>query len=182
MPVSGFSINDPQKPWTKDRGYKEWLKKIRGIKKTRRSSREDLCTGKSNICKGDIGIPRKLMPQFTVRNKPFSQRLITDFRRYLKRKYQIKSRKAKRTANDLKPSQNEISRARVEGLIEDDIIEKQEVPLVVSKNGYIVDGHHRWAAFRMKAPKHPMSVIEVDAPIQDILGISIEWGAEHSRF
>ena len=107
---------------------------------------------------------------------------INDFRRYLKTKYGIKSRKTTRTAKDLNPSQNEISRSRVEGLLEDNLIEKQELPMVVSKNGYIVDGHHRWAAFRMKAPKKDMDVVEIDAPIRDILGISIEWGAEHSKF
>jgi ParB-like chromosome segregation protein Spo0J len=87
-----------------------------------------------------------------------------------------------KTAKNLNPSQNEISRHRVEGLIEDDIIDKQEVPLLVSKNDYIVDGHHRWAAFRVKAPNKAMETIVVDAPIKDVLGIAIDWGAEHQAF
>ena len=182
MAITGFPIDDPDKPWTKDKGYKEWVKTIRNMRRTRRSSKVDLCRPKGKLCKGDVGIPRKYMPQFTVRNKPFSQKYINDFRRYLKTKYGIKSRKTTRTAKELNPSQNEISRARVEGLLEDNLIEKQELPMVVSKNGYIVDGHHRWAAFRLKAPKKDMDVVEIDAPIRDILGISIEWGAEHSKF
>ena len=103
------------------------------------------------------------MPQFTVRRKPFSRKLLNDFRRYLKKKYGIKSRRIMKTAEELNPSQNEISRHRVAGLIEDNIIDKQEVPLLVSKNGYIVDGHHRSEAAKLKGNKTvKMNVLDVD--------------------
>ena len=46
----------------------------------------------------------------------------------------------------------------------------------------LVDGHHRWAAYRMKAPKKPMEVVVIDAPIRDVLGMAIDWGAGHSAF
>lgn len=182
MAADGFPVADKTKEWTNSESYKKWLRKVRKTKKIKRSQSEDLCSVKGGICKGDIGIPRSLMPQFTLRRKPFSRKLLNDFRRYLKKKYGIKSRRVIKTAGELNPSQNEISRPRVEGLIEDDIVEKQEVPLLVSKNGYIVDGHHRWAAFRLKAPKKPIEAIVVDAPIKDILGIAVDWGAEHHAF
>lgn len=182
MAGDGFPINDKEKSWTNSESYKKWLRKVRKTKKVKRSTEEDLCSVKNGICKGDLGIPRSLMPQFTLRRKPFSRKLLNEFRRYIKKKYGIKSRRIMKTAAELNPSQNEISRHRVEGLIEDDIIDKQEVPLLVSKNGYIVDGHHRWAAFRVKAPKRMMETVVVDAPIKDILGIAIDWGAEHQMF
>jgi len=182
MAGDGFPINNKEKNWTNSESYKKWLRKVRKTKKVRRSQAEDLCSVKGGICKGDLGIPRSLMPQFTLRRKPFSRKLLNEFRRYIKKKYGIKSRKVMKTAKNLNPSQNEISRHRVEGLIEDNIIDKQEVPLLVSKNDYIVDGHHRWAAFRVKAPNKTMETIVVDAPIKDILGIAIDWGAEHQAF
>jgi len=182
MAGEGFPVHDKKKEWTNSQSYKAWLKKVRKTKKARRSSKVDLCMVKGGICKGDLGIPRSLMPQFTLRRKPFSRKLLNDFRRYVKAKYGIKSRKVMMAAKELNPSQNEISRPRVEGLIEDDIIEKQEVPILVSKNGYIVDGHHRWAAFRVKAPKRPMEAVVIDAPIKDILGIAVDWGAESHAF
>ena len=182
MVGTGFPINNKRKDWTNSKVYKKWVRQIRGTKKIRRSPKEDLCSVKNGICKEDLGIPRKYMPQLTLRKKPFSHKLINEFRRHIKSKYGIKSHKATRKAKELNPSQNEISRPRVEGLIEDDIIDKQEVPLIVSKNGYIVDGHHRWAAFRMKAPKRPMDAIIIDAPIRDVLGMAIDWGAEHHAF
>lgn len=182
MGRSEFPFNNRAKEWTNSKTYKNWIRKVRSTKRVRRSSNVDLCSGNKSICKEDLGIPRSLMPQFTLRRKPFSSKLITEFRRHIKNKYKIKSHRAKRAAKELTPSQNEISRPRVEGLIEDDIIDKQEVPLIVSKNGYIVDGHHRWAAFRLKAPKRPMEVIVIDAPIKDVLGMAIDWGAEHHAF
>jgi hypothetical protein len=182
MAGDGFPINNRDKTWTNSVSYKKWLRKVRRTKKIKRSSQEDLCSVKGGICKGDLGIPRSLMPQFTLRRKPFSRKLLNDFRRYIKNKYGIKSRRVMKAASELNPSQNEISRHRVEGLIEDNIIDKQEVPLLISKNDYIVDGHHRWAAFRVKAPNKKMETVVVDAPIKDILGIAIDWGAEHQMF
>jgi hypothetical protein len=182
MAGDDFPVGDKEKEWTNSKKYKDWLKKVHKSKRTKRGPKKDLCSVRNGICKGDIGIPRNLMPQFTLRHKPFSRKLLYDFRRYLKKKYGIKSRRILKSANELMPSQNEINRHRVEGLIEDNIIEKQEVPLLVSKNGYIVDGHHRWAAFRLKDPKKPIETVVIDAPIQDILGIAIDWGAEHHGF
>jgi hypothetical protein len=122
------------------------------------------------------------MPQFTLRRAPFSQNPIKKFRKHIKEKYGINSYKSTRKAIDLKPSQGEISKVRVDGLIDDNIIEKMEVPLVISKNDYIADGHHRWAAFRVKAPQKPIEVIVIDAPIKDVLGLAIEWGATSQKF
>ena len=182
MAGSGFPVNHKEKGWTNSKTYKDWLRKLRATKKVRRSTEVDLCSVKQGICTEDLGIPRKFMPQFTLRRKPFSHKLINDFRRHIKAKYGIKSFRAKRVAKQLNPSQNEISRPRVDALIEDNVIERTEVPLIVSKNDYIVDGHHRWAAYRMKAPKKPMEVVVIDAPIRDVLGMAIDWGAGHSAF
>ncbi len=57
-----------------------------------------------------------------------------------------------------------------------------EVPIVVSKNDYIIDGHHRWAAFRLAAPKKPMKTIVIDAPAKDVLGMAVDWGAPTHEF
>jgi len=177
-----FQIENKEKEWTSDKGYKQWVRKIRTVKKIRRSPKEDLCAGKNSICKDDLGIPRKYMPQFTLRRAPFSQNPIKKFRSYIKTKYGINSYKSTRKAIDLKPSQGEISKVRVDGLLNDNVIDSMEVPLVISKNDYIADGHHRWAAFRLKAPKKPIDVVVIDAPIKDVLGLAIEWGATSQKF
>jgi hypothetical protein len=175
-------MENKDKEWTLSRNYKDWVGKLKKTKKIRRSVKNDLCAGKSGICKSNIGIPRKYMPQFTLRRSPFSQNPIKKFRKYVKGKYGVKSSNGERTADELKPSQGEINRIRVDALIEDNIIDTMEVPLVISRDNYIVDGHHRWAAFRMAAPKKPMKVVIIDAPVKDVLGMAVEWGAETHTF
>jgi hypothetical protein len=177
-----FPMDNYRREWTQGEAYKKWVRALKQTKRVRRSVKKDLCAGTRGICRGNLGIRREYMPQFTLRRAPFSKRPIQKFRQYIKTKYGIRSYPSTRRAADLKPTQSEISRARVEDLIEDKVVDTMEVPLVVSSNGYVVDGHHRWAAFRMEAPKRPMKVIVVDAPVKDVLGMAVDWGAPSHQF
>ena len=116
------------------------------------------------------------MPQF---NSPAE---IASFAKFVKKAYKIKSFKTKRKANELKPSQGEINRKRIKGLIDEGILDKVNTPLVVSGDNFVVDGHHRWAAYRLKKPTAELPVVVIDAPVKDILGIAVAWGAKHQDF
>jgi len=167
----------PEKPWTKKEKYKKWVRKLtKKVKGPRHTKAEDLCVGEDTICKGDLGIPRKYMPQFS------SPAEIKQFSKFVKKVYKIKSFKTKRKAGELRPSQKEISRPRINGLIKDGALEKLNVPIVVSGDNYVVDGHHRWAAYRLKRPEKALPAIVIDAPIKDVLGIAVAWGAKHQEF
>jgi hypothetical protein len=170
-----FSINSKCKNWTVSKKYKKWLGKLTRKQKPNKKS-EDLCVGSKSICKGDLGIPRKYMPQFD------SPAEIQNFTRFVKRVYRIKSFKGTRKARQLKPSQGEINKKRIQGLINDGVLEKVNVPLVVSGDNYVVDGHHRWAAYRLEKPSAALPVMVIDAPIKDVLGIAVAWGAKHQEF
>ena len=46
----------------------------------------------------------------------------------------------------------------------------KDMPIFATKDGYIIDGHHRWAAVVAQSGKHPripakMNVIEIDSDI-----------------
>lgn len=170
-----FPKEHPEKPWTVKKKYKKWVHKLTR-KSPRRTKAEDLCVGKRNICAGDLGIPRKYMPQFDDAAE------IGRFTKFVRKAYHIKSHRTTKKARDLRPSQKEINRKRINGLIKDGILNKINVPIIVSGDNYIVDGHHRWAAYRVKAPEKRMPVIMIDAPIKDILGIAVAWGAKHQEF
>ena len=175
--MTSFPKETPEKPWTGRKRYKKWISKLtRKHKRTYRTKAEDLCVGKDNICEGDLGIPRKYMPQFEEKED------IKRFSRFIKKAYHIRSFKTTRKAEQLKPSQKEINRKRIDGLIKDNILNKVNIPIVVSGDNYIVDGHHRWAAFRLKKPEKPIPSIVIDAPIKDVLGIAVAWGAKHHEF
>ena len=171
-----FPKKHPEKPWTGRKRYQKWIHKLTRKRKERRTKAEDLCVGKNNICKNDLGIPRKYMPQFETAAD------IKSFTRFVKKVYKIKSHRTTRKAKELRPSQDEISRKRINGLIKDNILKKVNNPIIISGDNYIVDGHHRWAAFRLKKPEKPIPAIQIEAPVKDILGIAVAWGAKHHEF
>lgn len=172
-----FHLQSPGKNWTYSKKYKKWIQKLtRKSTKKPNTKKEDLCVGENNICEGDLGIPRKYMPQFEDKTA------VNRFKKFVRRVYSIKSRLTRRKAADLRPSQKEISRKRIDSLIKDGILEKVQTPLISSNDNYIVDGHHRWAAYKLKKPNKMLPIIEIDAPIKDVLGIAVAWGAKHEEF
>jgi hypothetical protein len=170
-----FHVEHPKKRWTRSKKYKKWLGKLTR-KQSKNTQAEDLCIGKKSICKGDLGIPRKYMPQFENMGE------IRSFRTFVKKVYKIKSCKARRTARQLRPSQGEISKPRVNAMIKKGVIGNIYFPLVISGDNFVVDGHHRWAAYRLKKPDAKLPVVMIDAPIKDILGLAVAWGAKHHQF
>ena len=166
-----------EKPWIKKARYQKWVKKLTRKTNVVRTHEEDLCAGEDSICKGDLGIPRKYMPQFMAKSD------VARFRKFIKKAYGIDSSRSTRRARDLRPSQKEISRKRIKNMVEkEDVLNKVIVPLVISNDNYIVDGHHRWAVYRTKMPDKRLPVVVFDAPIKDVLGLAVAWGAKHQDF
>jgi hypothetical protein len=182
-PVAGFAVvHSEEKPWVKEQNYRRWLAKLhRHTRKVKREGDEqhpaNMCLD-SDICKGDLGIPRRLMPQFT------SPRDVSSFVAFAEKRYGIRSRRGTRKARQLRPSQEEINRERVEDVADDIRYKKLDpkVPLIVSRDGYVIDGHHRWAAYRVDRPKARMPVLVVDASARDVLSVAATWGAKHQQF
>ena len=178
-PVNGFAVvQSKEKPWVKEPNYRRWLSKLkRHTRKAKPEHPDNLCVD-SDICKGDLGIPRKLMPQFTT------PRDIKSFTGFILKRYGIKSRRGRRKAGQLRPSQEEINRERVED-VKEDIIEKKldpNVPLIVSADNYVIDGHHRWAAYKSHHPGKPLPVLVVEDSARDVLSMAATWGAKLHQF
>ena len=49
------------------------------------------------------------------------------------------------------------------------------LPIVVTTDGCVLDGHHRYAAMRMISPESSMPTIEVDMPMHELLARSINF-------
>jgi hypothetical protein len=49
-----------------------------------------------------------------------------------------------------------------------------ESPIVISNDGHILDGHHRWAALLTLGPDMTMNAIKVDLPMHELLEKSFE--------
>jgi hypothetical protein len=183
IPVRGFAVvHSAEKPWVKEPNYRRWLAKLRRhtvkVRKHGEEKHPDNMCVNSEICKGDLGIPRRLMPQFT------SPRDIQSFTKFAEKRYGIKSRRARRRAGQLRPSQEEINQERVEDVADDIRYKKLDpnVPLIVSADGFVIDGHHRWAAYKKDQPKKSLPVLLVKAPARDVLSVAATWGAKHHQF
>lgn len=81
----------------------------------------------------------------------------------------------------LKPSQNEINKKIVKKVIKS-LSKKGQKPIVVSKDNFVVDGHHRWAAQKVLNPKKKIKVLKMNAPINDALGIAIATETKRDAF
>ena len=164
------------KSWAKTKSFKKWSKNVvrasATTKKKRRSSK-DMCSV-ANFCKGAKDIPRKLMPQIYDAAK---------FASLIKSKYGVKSHKKTMKMTELKPSQNEINKDRVQsviGAIKDGSLDKN--PMVVSQDGYVVDGHHRWAAYKKHSPGTKVPGLVIELPVKEALGLAIAVSPKREGF
>ena len=134
---------------------------------------------KSNICRNNLKIKREDMPQF-------DNKTTHSFIKNLRKK-NILVRKTKIDVRKLNPTQNQINYEAIKKLqrlyLKNKInINKQTI--LVSKDFYILDGHHRWATLLLcidnikKCVKlnqklnTKISVYYIDLPIKKILKLA----------
>lgn len=147
--------------------------------------------GTNLYCSGNKGIPRKKMPQFTGKPRAGSQaekdleaakksgKAKPDekeangellYKKMLDDK-NIKVTNTEVPPESLKATQTELVGDKVlgmeAGLEADPTNPKLTAPLYVSKDGYVIDGHHRWAAITSYNIKHPEAPIPLKVMIVD---------------
>lgn len=167
--------------WTSSKLYKNWKKNVSSYRESKAKTRKtvknkpnDLCSLQKGFCKGTKNIPRRLMPQI-YNAKMFSKKI--------KKRYGIKTRKRMVRAKNLKPAQNEINKKIVDNLI--DKMKKygeHKNPIVISKDKYIVDGHHRWAAYKKFKPNKKIDAVVIDAPVNNAIGVAIATETKREDF
>ena len=145
--------------------------------------------GTNLYCDDNLGIPRAEMPQFKGRaiegsraaNMPVDKDGEVDtepvFKEMLKQKG-ITVVQTEVPADKLKATQSELVGAKVVGMMgaleENPEHEKITAPIYVSRDGYVIDGHHRWAAIAAYNAANPdkqipMKVQVIDQDIKDAI-------------
>ena len=144
--------------------------------------------GTNLYCDDNLGIPRDQMPQFKGKpvagspaaNLPMAKDGEVDteplFQKMLKDKG-IKVARAQIPSDALKATQTELVGAKVAGMAK--ALEANPnhpaitAPIYVSRDGYVIDGHHRWAAVTSNAIRDgrptDMSVNIIDMDAKDII-------------
>lgn len=79
----------------------------------------------------------------------------------------------------LRPIQQHVNWAKVEGLKAEQI--KLSTPVIVSKKGYILDGHHRWIARKELDPNGQIICIVCDCPISKLFELGHEFEYSYTK-
>src|ERR1051325_11259137 len=152
----------------------------------------DLCKvtlkGASIFCVGNLDVPRIQMPQFAGEPVPGSEAdklprskfdpknvdATEHFVSYLKDKG-IGVKNDRVYAAYLRASQRELIGTKVAGIMKTTKFDITKTPIFISRDNYVVDGHHRWAAVvgrdaaDNKLGNLKMNAIRIDAPISEVL-------------
>lgn len=141
-------------------GHQEMARKLEeGIK-----AAGDICKITPPICHGNLGIERKEMPQIP-------DDVIPGFLKTFQDKG-IKVTKDTMAVGQLKATQKEINAEKVVGMAnayKEGKYDPSKQPIIVSKDGFVLDGHHRWAAMVHDDPSNKMRVFRVDTDIKTLL-------------
>ena len=133
----------------------------------------DLCNvsveGTNLFCAETKGIPRVKMPQLPDEKGPAFIKFLAD--------KGYKASEGKEKVSFLKATQSELVGAKVSGIMGffRNRDPSEDAPLFVSRDNYIVDGHHRWAArVGLDAEKNMLGnvevkIVRVDLPIIELL-------------
>ena len=125
-----------------------------------------------------LGIARKDMPQIPGKERArfFSE---------IEQTEGITAEKEKVDPTTLKPIQKEISASR-SGAIYNKFREDGEIPkkerILISSDGYVIDGHHTWGAavaFALDNPGTELPVYRLSATAKEALGVSLNWAKEN---
>lgn len=142
----------------------------------KQSGCKDLCKIRPPVCRGNLGIDRKEMPQFPGEHAE-------DLLNGLKEKG-IAVVGAEIPVGELKASQDEINAVKAihaaEALLDGSF--KASSPVLVSSDNYILDGHHRWAAQWLLDKNSKLPVVQIDMLMEQLLDFSEEYTGRKKGF
>ncbi len=121
-----------------------------------------------------LNIPRVEMP--VIRQKD-----LVGFSKYLQREHEVVPRWKRLTVSKLLPTQSQIWLDKLmHGIIKDGKLKagdpRLDLTIIVSKEGYILDGHHRWASALITDPSLGIKALYVPLRIKELLPIAREYG------
>lgn len=125
-----------------------------------------------------MGIARKDMPQIPSKERD-------NFLSDIEKSDGITFEKEKIDPTTLKPIQKEVSGSRA-GKIYDKYNDEGDIPkserILISKDGYVVDGHHTWAAsvaFAFDKPGTELPVYRLSVNAKEALAVSLKWAKDN---
>lgn len=167
---------------TADNPYAEFgvLKSFKGDAIKKLDKLEEKSTNYCDIdkkhCSSSIGIDRKEMPQIYEEYMDKYIDFLEEEGVGYEMQYEVEVGK-------LKPTQENISVPRIKKILtrlengyytdaQGAKLNPLKRRLIATKDGYILDGHHRWATLLFLSPKNKMDVLRINANIKDLVELS----------
>lgn len=138
----------------------------------------------------NLGIARKDMPQITGNPQPGSpgaahanERGFADLRGEFERQLTadgVRLTRERVPASSLRPVQNEMNDTKIGGLVDavrsgnPEAVTSMGKPIYVSRDGRVIDGHHKWAAAVQLG--EPINVVRLDMDIKEALDYARKFG------
>lgn len=110
--------------------------------------------------KENLDIPRRNMPQIKTKH-------LDKFKDWVKDQG-FNTKKDSIPAKDLKPTQKDFNTKKVFEILNNDS-QKLKKTILVSKDNYIIDGHHKWLAHYNIGENKKIDVLKVDLNVEDLL-------------
>lgn len=129
---------------------------------------------RKQLLRGNLGIPRIDMPQIPSKALPaFITALQTKG---------IGVHGEVVPVTSLRATQSELHKDKIKAEIKRGDLAHTNKPVIVSSDGYLLDGHHRWAALHTMSPGNKINVIRIGLPIRDLLREAATFdGVEHKK-
>lgn len=143
--------------------------------KQRKVSKAGLPTGELQVRgefgpeTGTLGIPRSEMPQIRIAARP---QFVAAMEQYGVERGVVQADSLKPTQLDFDTDKTD----RAKGLTDD---RSDKSAVIVSSDGYVLDGHHRWMA--KSAAGQDINVIRVNLPIRQLIGVAHNFAKAHER-
>jgi hypothetical protein len=122
-----------------------------------------------HIPAGNMNLPRRNMPQ--ILQKDFE-----DYLGWLDGEG-VGVEELKVNGADLKPSQLDINEDKVKKMVSE-IPDNLDNPIIISNDGYVVDGHHRWLT-KINIAKNrnyvPVNAYKMNLPIRELIKKSMKY-------
>ena len=154
------------------------------------------CNDKLRTAKYPDGVPRFEMPQLAGKPVPGTRAFqlpksangavnaAEPFKEWMREKKIGVSEAHQVPAAKLKASQKELVGSNVAGMMTNREFDPGKEPIFISRDNYVIDGHHRWAAVVGRDAEdgilgdHPINVVRIDAPITEVLPLANQFAAE----
>jgi hypothetical protein len=141
-----------------------------------KGGKPDLCVMDPPICRGNFGKDRAQMPQFPGEKVPELLKALHE--------KGVDTSEESVPVRDLKATQDEINAKKVAGMVKtmNAGAFRPGTPILVSRDSYVLDGHHRWAAQWVLDKDAPLPVVRIDMPMQELLNFADRYSGKKKGF